>query len=176
MSWMNEIANVLQNYATTTGQPAAPSGDVDNHFQQVAQAAPASDLASGLAAMFHSDQTPPIPQMISQLFGNSNNNQRASLLNTLMSSGAAAGILGQLAQSAGINLPTGAGNSAPITPEAAAQVTPEMVEQAAAHAEQHDPSVIEKLSEFYAQHPTLVKTLGTAALTIAMSHMARRRS
>ena len=173
MNWMNEVANILQNYSQTN-QPQG-ADDVAAHYHQVAQAAPPADLASGLAAMFHSDQTPPFPQMIGQLFSNSNGTQRANLLNTLLSSGAGAGILSQLAASAGLSLPTGLGSTAPITPEAATQIPPAAVEQAAAQAQQHDPSIIDRVSEIYAQHPTLVKTLGAAAMTIALSHLANRR-
>ena len=154
MSWINEVANVLQNYSQAE-QPAA-QGDVESHFHQVAQSAPASDLASGIAAMFNSDQTPPFAQMVSQLFSNSNGAQRASLLNALLSSGAASGILSQLSQTAGISLPVGLGGTASITPEAAARITPEMAQQAVAQAEQRDPSIVDRISEFYAQHPTLV--------------------
>ncbi len=174
MSWINEVANVLQNYSQS-GQPAAEEEVVASHFHQVAQAAPPSALADGLAAMFHSDQTPPFAQMVGQLFGSSNGTQRASLLNTLLSSGAGSGFLSQLSQSAGISLPAGLGSTAPITPEAAAQITPGMAQQAAARAAQHDPSIVERVSELYAQHPTLVKTLGAAAMTIALSHLANRR-
>lgn len=173
MSWMNEVANVLQNYSHAN-QPQAED-DVASHYHQIAQSAPSADLAGGLAAMFHSDQTPPFAQMIGQLFNNSNGAQRASLLNTLLSSGAASGILTQLAKTAGLSLPAGLGTTAPITPEAAAQIPPAAVEQAAAQAEQHDPSIIDRVSEIYAQHPTLVKTLGAAAMTIALSHLANRR-
>lgn len=174
MSWMNQIASVLQNYSQGGSQPGEES-EVANHFNQVAQAAPPSDMADGLAAMFRSDQTPPFAQMVGQLFSNSSGNQRANLLNTLMTSGAGAGILSQIAQAAGIALP--AGGSAPrITPEAAAKVTPEMVQQAAAHAEQNDPSIIDRVSEIYAQHPALINTLGTLAMSMAMSHLASRRS
>jgi len=173
MSWMNEIANVLQNYSQG-GQPD-DEGEVDAHFHQVEQTAPPADLASGIAAMFHSDQTPPFAQMVGQLFSNSNGAQRASLLNTLLSSGAAAGILSQLSQTAGISLPAGLGSSGAITPEAAAQITPEIAQQAAAQAQEHDPSIINRVSEIYAQHPTLVKTLGAAAMTIALSHLANRQ-
>jgi hypothetical protein len=38
--------------------------------------------------------------------------------------------------------------------------------------EQHDPGIVEKMSEFYAAHPTLVKTLGSVAVMIAMRKMA----
>lgn len=174
MSWMNEIANVLQNYSQ--GGQSAATDDVGHHFGQVAQAAPPAALADGLSAMFRSEQTPPFAQMIGQLFSNSNGDQRASLLNTLLASGAGAGILAQLARSAGINLPSAAGGgAAPITPETAAQISPEAVQEAAAHAERHDPSIIDRVSEIYAQHPTLVKTLGAAAMTMALSHLANRR-
>ena len=173
MSWMNQIASVLQNYS----QGSAPSSDADvtGHFNQVAQAAPPDELADGVAAMFRSDKTPPFGQMLGQLFGNSNGNQRANLLNTLMSSGAGAGILGQLAQTAGISVPTD-GTPPQITPEAAARVTPEMVQQAAAQAEKHDPSIVDRVSQLYAQHPALISTLGTLAMSMAISHLANRRS
>jgi hypothetical protein len=174
MNWMNEIANVLQNYS----QNAPTDRDhetVANHFGQVAQAAPPSALADGLAAMFRSDQTPPFAQMIGQLFSNSNANQRANLLNTLLSSGAGADILSQLATSAGINLPAGLGSTAPVTPEMAEQIPPETVQEAAAHVETHDPSIVDRVSQIYAEHPRLVKTLGAAALTLAMAHLANRR-
>lgn len=172
MNWMNEISNVLQNYSGgSTGDTAA----VESHFGQVAQAAPASAVADGLAAMFKSNQTPAFGQMIGQLFSNSDSTQRANLLNTLLSSGAGASILAQLAQNAGVSLPTTPGTAA-ITPETASQISPAAVEQAAAHAEQHDPSIVDRVSQLYAQHPTLVKTLGAAALGIALSHLANRRS
>jgi hypothetical protein len=169
MSWMDQIANVLQNYSQGNQAGAAPN-DVEQHFGQVAQAAPQSAVADGLSAMFRSSQTPPFAQMIGQLFSNSNGTQRASLLNTLLASGAGAGILSQLVQSAGVTLPSGT----QVTPETAAQISPEVVQQAAAHAEQHDPSIIDRVSEIYAQHPVLVKTLGAAALTVALSHLANR--
>ncbi len=168
---MDQIANVLQNYAPNTAGPTN-QGEVEQHFNQVAQAAPPADLASSLASMFRSNQTPPFGQLVSQLFSNSNGNQRANLLNTLLASGAGAGLLGQLAKAAGVSLPSTGG--AQISPEDASKISPEMVQQAAAHAEQHDPSIIDRVSEIYAQHPTLIKTLGVAAMGMAMSHMANR--
>ena len=125
--------------------------------------------------MFRSNQTPAFGQMVGQLFSNSNGSQRANLLNALLTSPAAAGIISQLTQATGIKLPSGA-DGAQITPEAAAQIPPEAVEQAAAHAEQHDPSIIDRVSEIYAEHPTLVKTLGAAAMGLALSHLASRRN
>ena len=172
MSWMDQLSNVLQNYSQ--GPASTDQGEVTNHFNQVAQAAPTNDLASSLSAMFRSDQTPAFGQLVGQLFGNSNGNQRASLLNTLLSSGAGAGILQQLTKTAGISLPTG-GGAPQVTAEEASRISPEMVQQAAAHAEQHDPSIVDRVSAIYAQHPTLINTLGTVAMSMAMSHLANRR-
>jgi hypothetical protein len=44
-----------------------------------------------------------------------------------------------------------------------------------APAARHNPSVIQRVSRFYAEHPQLVQTLGRAAIAIAMNGMARRR-
>ena len=168
---MNQIAGVLQNYSQGS---QAGGGDVESHFNQVAQAAPPDEMASSLAAMFRSDQTPPFAQQVSQLFGNSNGGQRANLLNTLLSSGAGGGILSQIMQMAGGGMSSG-GQPQQISPEAAERVSPEMVQQAAAQAEQHDPSIVDRVSQIYAAHPALINTLGTMAMSMAISQLANRR-
>ena len=83
----------------------------------------------------------------------------------LSSLAASAGLGGLLGQRAGATAPT-------VTPDAASQVTPQQVQEVASKAEQHDPTIIDKMSGFYAQHPDLVKTLGGAALTIALAKIA----
>ena len=45
----------------------------------------------------------------------------------------------------------------------------------AEHAEKQNPSVVDQVSSFYAQHPQVVKALGGLALTIALQHMLQRR-
>jgi methylmalonyl-CoA mutase cobalamin-binding subunit len=67
------------------------------------------------------------------------------------------------------------GNQTQVTPEQAQQIPAEAVQEIAAQAEKKDPSVIDQVSSFYAEHPTLVKTLGAAALTIALSKIAQRQ-
>jgi hypothetical protein len=49
------------------------------------------------------------------------------------------------------------------------------VQQLAAHAEKANPSIVDSLSSFYAQHGTLMKTLGGAALTVALAKVAERQ-
>jgi hypothetical protein len=123
-----------------------------------------------LAAAFHSDQTPAFGNMLSGLFANSTGEQKAGLLNQLManvtpamlSSIAGGGALAGLLKSGG-----------QITPEQAQQVSPEAVQQIAAQAKAANPSIVDSVSNFYAQHTTLCKTLGGAALSICLAKVAQ---
>lgn len=171
MDWMNQIGGMLQQYAG--GEQNADN--VHDDFEQTAQAAPSSVVADGLAAAFRSDQTPPFGNMLGQLFGQSNGTQRASILNTLISFAGPA-IASQVLSRGGSSGLAGllSGGRQEVTPEEAEQVSPEAVQEIAAHAEQKDPSIVDSISNIYAQHPTLIKTLGGAALTIAMAKIAQR--
>ncbi|GAC1399754.1 MAG: hypothetical protein NVSMB56_14830 [Pyrinomonadaceae bacterium] len=183
MDWMNQIGGLLQQY--TGGQQG---GNVHEDFDQAAQHAPSNVIADGLAAAFRSNETPAFPQMLGTLFNQSSGEQKASMLNTLIaaagpallsqalsrgsssgSGGAAGGSFGGLGNV--LNLLSGGGQ---VTPQIAEQIPAEAVEQVAAHAEQQDPSIIDKISSVYAEHPTLIKTLGGAALSIALAKMAQR--
>jgi hypothetical protein len=53
-------------------------------------------------------------------------------------------------------------------------LTPEQVRELADHAEKENPGIIEKMSGFYAQNPALIKSLGGAALAIALGKMLQR--
>jgi hypothetical protein len=64
---------------------------------------------------------------------------------------------------------------AQLTPDQAQKVPPEVVQELGAHAEKANPSIIDSLSSFYAQHSSLVKTLGGAALTVALAKVAERQ-
>jgi hypothetical protein len=162
---------------------SAPPPDVEQHFDQVAQNAPPGVVQDGLSAAFRSDATPPFGQMVGQLFGAGNPNQRAGMLTSLIA-GLAPTVLSSLTSGGGGGglggilgrLTGGQGNAAPttVTPEQASRVSPQDVEQIAQHAEQHNPGIVDQMSGFYAQHPQLVKGLGAAALAIAMGRMANR--
>ena len=173
MKWMGQIGSILEQYAGA--EPAQAPETVHDDFDQLAQAAPQSALADGLAAAFRSEQTPPFGNMVAQLFGQSNNQQRAGILNTLISTLGPA-VLSQVLSRGGGASPLagilGSGQEE-VTPEQAARIPPDAVQHIASEAEQRDPSIIDSLSDFYAQHPTLVKSLGAAALTIALSKVAQ---
>ncbi len=180
MGWMDQLGGLMQQYGGAGAQPA--HDQINDHYDQFSQAAPPSALADGLAAAFRSNQTPAFGQMLGGLFGQSNNQQRAGILNTLIGAlgptivaqvlqrqGGGGGGLAGLAGLLG-------GGQTQVSPEAAAQVSPEAVAALAEHAEQKDPSIIDTVSNFYAEHPTLVKGLGAAALAIAMSKIAQAQN
>ncbi|MEP7181207.1 MAG: hypothetical protein ABI886_03340 [Betaproteobacteria bacterium] len=168
-----DLGGLLKQYM---GGGAVPADNAADHFGQAAQTAPSELVSQGLAQAFRSDQTPPFGEMVGQLFANANPPQQAGMLTQLLGSlspaaiaaltdsGALSGVLGQGTASA----------PGPVSPQQASQVTPEQVQEIATHAEQHSPGIIDKMSDFYAAHTGLVQTLGSAALAIALAHMANR--
>lgn len=175
MNWLSELGGILQQYSGTGAAPAPE--DVHDHFEQTAQAAPLGVIAEGLSAAFRSDQTPAFGQMVAGLFGQSNGQQRAGILNTLISA-LGPTIAAQLFARKGLSGLAGllGGGQTEITPEQAAQVSPADIQEVAASAERHDPSIIDRISSFYAEHPTLVKSLGSAALAIALAKIVESHS
>jgi hypothetical protein len=55
------------------------------------------------------------------------------------------------------------------------QIPADVVEEVAREAEKKDPSIIDRVSDIYAQQPQLLKVLGGAALAIALGKMAQKR-
>jgi hypothetical protein len=169
VSFLSSIGGLLQQYAGGS----TPAGNVEDHFDQVAQAVPSSSLAQGLAAAFNSGETAPFAQMASQLFANGNGGQQASMINTLLSTAGpgilqsflgnnAGGAIGSLIQ----------GGQTTVTPEQAASIPPEEVQALAEHVHNNDPSIVDRISEVYAEHPTLIKSLGALALSIAVKKIS----
>ncbi len=140
----------------------------DQHFDQITAQAPTDVLGKGVTAAFQSDKTPDIGQMVGQLFGNSNGSQQAGMLNQLLTSlgpavlsGLAGGVLAKVITP----------DTTQITPAQASQLSPQQVQDVINEAHQQNPGIAGELGQFYAQHAGLLKTLGGAALTIAMVKM-----
>ena len=163
------LTDILRQYAG--GAPVA-SPDAHEHFDEVARAAPPEVLGQGVADAFRADSTPPFGEMVGQMFRNSEPQQRAGLLNQLLRSMGPA-VLSRLGGGIFGKTSTAVTDSQ-FTPEQATQLTPAQVEEIAAQAEKHDPSVLDRIGSFSADHPQLVKTLGSAALAIALAGVARR--
>src|SRR5436305_7255734 len=168
MSWLDAVSDLAQRYTGQGGGTAAAPQNAHQDFQNVVQHAPQEEVSGALAQAFRSDRTPPFPEMVSHLFSQFDPNQRAGLLNRLLRAigpGAVAGLPGL----AGV-----LGGGGEVTPQQATQVAPEQVQQMASRAEKQNPSVVDQVSSFYAQHPQVVKALGGLAVTIALQHMLRR--
>jgi hypothetical protein len=169
-----DLGNLLQKYLDAAAGNHAPA-EAGNHFEQVAQQASPEVVSQGIADALRSDRTPPLGQMVSEMFAKADPQQRAGMLNQILGS-LGPGVLGALGGGAlGNILGQIQGGATPqVTPEQASQVSPSAVQDLANRAETHDASIFDKLGNFYAQHPQLVKTLGSAALTIALAKMADR--
>jgi hypothetical protein len=145
MNWMD----VLNRYRDTP--PVPPT--VNDDFDAIAREVPRNELSDGLEEAFRSEQTPPFEQMVRHMFERSDPDQRAGALNRFRD------VLGRN----------------PLTPDEAREVTPYEAEALAASARSANPNIMQRMAQFYADHPRLVQTLGQAALGIAMNRMAMRR-
>ncbi len=171
---LTDIGNLLKRYLTAAPQRTEP--EVSRRFDEVSQTAPHDAVSDGLTEAFRSPQTPPFDQMVARLFGQSSPPQQAGLLNQLIAALASSGALSRLGESGVLEslarlLSSG---QREVTPQQAAQVPPDVVQRLANEAEKENPSVVDRIGGFYAEHPELVKTLGGAALTIIMAKMAER--
>ncbi len=161
---MNPLFDMLSK--ALTGGASNP----EPHFDNVAKQAPPDLVGDGMAEAFKSDKTEPFPQMVESLFSRSNSTQQAGLLNQILQAagpavmGAAGGALTQMLQP----------GSNQVTAAQASSLRPEQVRDIAAAAQQNSPSVMDQVGRFYADHPTLIKTIGGAALTIVLAQMKRR--
>jgi len=147
---MGILDSLLQQYANASAAPGQANPAAAQHFDQVAREASPDLVSKGLAAAFRSDQTPDFSQMASQMFAQATPEQKQALLAKLQS------VLGPTGSSLG----------------SSANVSPAAVQSALQQAHDADPSIVDKVSGFYAQHSGLIKTLGGAALTIALAKMA----
>lgn len=148
---------------------ALGSGRVtDQHVDDVVRQAPGDVVASGLSHVFRSDQTPPVGDMVGQMYGHSNGQQQAGLLNQILGSlgpaaagSLAGGVLGRI-------LTPG---STQVTPAQASQLSPQDVTQVVEQASRTDPGIVDGMARFYADHAGLIKTIGGAALVMALAKM-----
>jgi hypothetical protein len=133
-------------------------------------------MSEGLAEPFRSNQTPPFASMLSQLFARSPSNQKTDVLNTLVATLGPALVSRLLARHGANRAATELqGGNKGIFPEIAEQIPSASIEAVAAEAEKKDPSIVDRISQFYAEQPALVKTLGGLALTVAMAKVAQRQ-
>lgn len=180
-----DIGKILDQYSgANMGQPQQ---QVEQDFDDIARNSPHEDLSYGLSEAFRSDQTPPFGNMVGQLFGQADTHQRTGMLNQLLGA-LGPSVIGSVlggALGGGANNPLGgllgramgqgqAQQRVEFRPEDVERLSPEQVQELAMRAERENPGVIDHMSRFYAQNPTLVKALGGAALAVALGKMSQR--
>lgn len=175
MDWLNQITDIMDKYGSHDSRHVP--GSVDADFDRFSRIAPPSTVSEGLAEAFRSRQTPPFASMLAQLFDRSPSSQKTNVLNTLVATLGPA-LVSQLLAKHGANraaqeLESG---SATISPEVAEQIPSNSIEAVAEEAEKKDPSIVDRISKFYAEQPALIKTLGGLALTVAMAKIAQRQT
>ncbi|HZE92450.1 MAG TPA: hypothetical protein VE029_12195 [Rhizobacter sp.] len=166
------LMDILSAYAQ---RATSTEADFDEAARQVA----APDLGEALASAFRSDRTPPFASMVQQLFGHSDSRQRAGLLTELLGSlspAAISALAGSALSSlrAGSHRPDKPAVAPTITESEADGFTADEVHAIAEAAQQQDPGVLDRIGRFYGGHPQVVKSLGGAALAIALAHLATR--
>jgi hypothetical protein len=170
--------SILDNLKSMIDQASsgnASTADMHAAFDEVCQSVSHGSLTDGLTHAFNSDKTPPFEQMVSGLFGQSNPDQKAGLLNQLIAS-LPPGTAQALAGAGGLGALQGLLNSNKnVTPQEASQVPPQAVETLAKQAAKKDPTIVDRAAGFYAQHPALVKGIGVAALGLLMSRISQAR-
>src|SRR5262249_38236164 len=147
MGLLDDVKEMLNQYASGS----TPAGDAGAHFQQVARSVDSSTLAQGIAAALRSDDTPPFSQLVSQLFASGSGDQKLAMINTLLS-----GVTPEQRARLASVIP---GLGTATTPAAAQTISPDHIQKLAQQAEQHDAGVVDRMSQLYAAHPGLVKTL-----------------
>jgi hypothetical protein len=161
MGWMDEIGGALAG--------AHPQ----RQFDHAVDNAPPSEVQAGLASAMRSEESPPFGDIVGQLFGRSDDGQKAGVLNQILASlgpgalsGIAGGVLGRMM----------APGQARLTPDQASRIDPSDAAEIAAHAEKVQPGIVEEVAGFYSQHASLIKTIGGAALAITLAKMKQNAS
>ena len=168
------LMDILGRYAGEARR-APPSPEIEHDFELVAQEAAPDALQDGIAEAFRSDDTPPFEEMVGQLFEHSEPQVRAGLLDNLLA-GLGPAAIGSAGAGGLHEIWRRYAAGARVSPDRAARVDPLEVQEVARQARRQNPGVLERVSRFYARHPELVRTLGAAAMNIALSRIARRRA
>ena len=157
----NDVQTLIQQLSGKGNE--VPPPEAQAQFQQIAQSAPPEELSEGLQDAFNSDKTPPFAQMIAQLFGQADGQQKNGILGALL--GGLGGAAQQALGRAGVD----------GRPDEATQLSTGQVEQIAQQAQDADPGIVGQMSRFYAENPVLVKSLGGLAMAMVLGRMTSGR-
>src|SRR6476646_5043907 len=114
MGIMDNLGDLVKQAMSGQASPA----QVDSAYDRVSQEVPQDTLSDGISHAFKSDQTPPFEQMVGGLFGQSNPEQKAGLLNQILAALGPGGVAQVLGSSGGLGALAGL-RPGMVTPEQA---------------------------------------------------------
>jgi hypothetical protein len=133
-------------------QPCIRPDSLD-HFDQLQKVAPTEHLGAGIAGMLRSSSTAPFGQTVGMIFQRANSEERAGLLKAVSANCRESG-------------------SAAFAPESDSTLDVERVSALAGELGCVQPTVIDSVAAYLAQHPHLVRVLGPGSVAVAMIHMS----
>jgi hypothetical protein len=154
MGFMDQIGGLLNQYMNEGGPYSRE--EAHDHYDQIHQAVPTDLLGSIIGPALNSLGGEEVEKRIYNSATEMNPAQRGGFLETLLNA----------YRSSGANIPHLLGNlginqNVAYQPE---QVSPTEVAKLATHAQRTNPNIFQQAMSFYAQHPTLVKVLGSMAI------------
>lgn len=168
----NDVSAVLRQYAAETGVHSVQK--VEQDFVAIAQQVPADEITGGLVQAIHSEQTPPFDELMRQSFERADAAQRTAMLKRLLD-GASPRVLQPLTDNSVLHY-IGRDEyrvaAVHVDDTIAGTLSPGVFQQIASEAAAQDPSVVDRMSEFYAVDPDAGRTLGGVALSVALGKMS----
>lgn len=167
MSFNDQIGSILDQYKSGAGNPADPAQARD-HYDEISRTVPPNVLASSIGPALGDLDSAHLEQRITQSAAAMTPDQRGTMLQSLLTG---------LASGGAANLPSvlariGASPSIATNPQ---QATPEDIGKVATYAKENQPDIFHRAMGFYAEHPTLVKVLGTLAIASIARNLAGGR-
>ena len=159
------LLDALSQIANAINQNSQPQ---QSHVDEIVRDAPRDTVREGLREAFDAGDTPSMGEQVGQMFGQSSNQQQAGLINQVIQAlgpAAAAALAGGVLQK--VMKP----GEQQVDADAVAQLSPTEVTQVVNEAQQQQPELSQRLSEFYADNSGLIKALGGVALLAAAIKM-----
>jgi hypothetical protein len=167
MSTLDPISDLLRRYGV--GEGATDRTEARQHYDQIAAAVPPDQLAPLIGPAVGELGGDQVRTRVANSATEMTPQQRGNFLQTLLSglAGASAGGgLSRVLDQIGVS---------PAVARDPQQATPEEVGKVAAYAKEERPDLFHRAMGFYAQHPTLVKVLGTMAIASIAKNLYHQR-
>lgn len=164
MTFIDRIGGLLDQYAA--GQGATSREQAREHYDQIAQHVPPDVLKGEIGPALGGLQGGEVEERIRRSATEMTPEQRGGMLS---------GLLGGLAGAGGLRDVLGRIGVDPSVASNPQEASPQDVGKVAAYAKDNRPEIFHKAMEFYAEHPMLVKTMGTLAVAAIAKRLAGGR-